>query len=1049
MISRARVSNGLLTLTVLFLSLAALPSRAQPTDVVRVVSDESGERLQVNGRDTMVFGMNWDYFPIGTNYSYNFWGQSDEFIEGALAREMPLMRAMGVNAIRVYVGIPARWIEHIYDRYGIYTILNHTLARYGYNLDGTWTAKVDYANPRLREAVKAEVLSIVEEYRGTRGLLMWLLGNENNYGLSWTSFEIEALPEGERNAARARFLYSLYGETIDGIKELDPNHPVAIANGDIQYIDLIAQECKSLDILGTNVYRGISVRDLYDVVKAKLGIPVMFTEFGADAYNAREMREDQVMQARYLIGQWQEIYEMSAGKGRAGNAIGGVIFQWTDGWWKYKQEERLDMHDTNASWPNGGYAEDFVEGDNNMNEEWWGITAKGQPDFSGQYDVYPRAAYYALRKAFALDPYAPDTDLAKIREHYGSIHPATAALEARGNTAMQKSSAPGLVSVRNVRMEFETFSTGGSNISTPEQDEAGTKVPAFLGFDNLQSFYTDFEVRPSGNVVGTVSINILGNVPVNPIDEIFYEDRGRRQTIEVDGEPLPLDDIERVKVYNATVSWEDRWFSLNGFYRAGHLHWGHEGDFFGIYRDAYYGDNIDIYNGIAPVGVEIAAKKKLKGLKLAFGPELYWGANPAFLVKYQRRIGSVNWTALYQNEFQQRLESVSSLAVPRPATKRASLSFATRVGPFDVTAGGIWAGEALVGRTFQVMEVTEGDTLILLDEVRDEDTFGGRVKVSLERGRWHWYGQYAYAGIVANGGPDALITFTGWSLKNPGAGNGNLVSTGLAVNVGKFQIGPNFFWQKPLVGPIPGDAPWPGQPRNVIDDPFAVRGNRETRAVELMLTYDPTPATWMWAWDNVVREDARLAWSLGVIYRDFPTTMDAAIGVLEDGKTFFAFPGATPPRDLWEVRSRIVSALRTDRRLVVNLFVGTGEPNGDDTRLVEFFGGDARFTTKSWAFLGFAKAGDWGPFDYHRDFNMTFPVHLMADVSRTLGMPRWFGYPQTKVGVRYTWRSLNEYSNRYCPGTTLDPQGNPVCEPTLPGDNGTEWEFRTYLQVTL
>ncbi|MCK4773377.1 MAG: glycosidase, partial [Candidatus Krumholzibacteria bacterium] len=409
------------------------------------------------------------------------------------------------------------------------------------------------------------------------------------------------------------------------------------------------------------------------------------------------------------------------------------------------------------------------------------------PDFSGQYDVYPRAAYYALRKAFALDPYAPDTDLAKIREHYGSIHPATAALEARGNTAMQKSSAPGLVSVRNVRMEFETFSTGGSNISTPEQDEPGTKVPAFLGFDNLQSFYTDFEVRPSGNVVGTVSINILGNVPVNPIDEIFYEDRGRRQTIEVDGEPLRLDDIERVKVYNATVSWEDRWFSLNGFYRAGHLHWGHEGDFFGIYRDAYYGDNIDIYNGIAPVGVEIAAKKKLKGLKLAFGPELYWGANPAFLVKYQRRIGSVNWTALYQNEFQQRLESVSSLAVPRPATKRAALSLATTVGPFGVTAGGIWAGEALVDETFQVMAVTNGDTLVLLDKVKEEDTFGGKVKLTWESGRWHWYGQYAYAGIVANGGPDALITFTGWSLKNPGAGNGNLVSTGLAVNVGKFQ----------------------------------------------------------------------------------------------------------------------------------------------------------------------------------------------------------------------------------------------------------------------
>ena len=30
----------------------------------------------------------------------------------------------------------------------------------------------------------------------TPGVLMWLLGNENNYGLSWTSFEIEALPRG-------------------------------------------------------------------------------------------------------------------------------------------------------------------------------------------------------------------------------------------------------------------------------------------------------------------------------------------------------------------------------------------------------------------------------------------------------------------------------------------------------------------------------------------------------------------------------------------------------------------------------------------------------------------------------------------------------------------------------------------------------------------------------------------------------------------------------------------------------------------------------------
>ena len=128
------------------------------------------------------------------------------------------------------------------------------------------------------------------------------------------------------------------------------------------------------------------------------------------------------MQARYLVGQWQEIYEQSAGKGRVGNAIGGMIFQWSDGWWKFRQEERLDIHDTNASWPNGAYPEDYVEGENNMNEEWWGITPR-VPDHRGLYDVYPRAAYYALREAFTLDPYAPARPGPTSAPHFATIRP--------------------------------------------------------------------------------------------------------------------------------------------------------------------------------------------------------------------------------------------------------------------------------------------------------------------------------------------------------------------------------------------------------------------------------------------------------------------------------------------------------------------------------------------------------------------------------------------------------------------------------------------------
>ncbi len=1052
--------NLAITLAALFAGLIAPPTIAQTVDAVHVVSDASGQRLQVNGRDTMVFGMNWDYSPIGTNYSYNLWAQPDDFIKEALARDMPLMKAMGVNAMRVYVGIPARWITYIYEQYGIYTILNHTVARYGFTLDGTWISHVDYADPQLRAAVKADVLSMVEKYRNTPGLMMWLLGNENNYGLTWTSFEIESLPEGERDAARARFLYSLFGEIIDGIKALDSDHPVAIANGDVQYIDLVAQECKNLDIFGANVYRGISARDLFDVVKEKLGIPVVFTEFGCDAFNAKEMREDQIMQAHYLIGQWEEIYEQSAGKGRADNCIGGMIFQWTDGWWKFRQEERLDVHDTNASWANGGYPEDLVKGENNMNEEWWGITAKGFPDINGQYDVYPRAAYYALRQAFALDPYAPDTNLDKIRAHFGRIYPAVAALEARGNTAALESSVASRVRVSNVRLEFKTYNTGGNRVSTPATPGSGepTQFPAFRGFDHMESFYTDFEAQPTDAIMGTLSLNILGHVATAPIDEIFYENRGRPRTLEGPNGTVTLPDVERVAVYRASVNWDDRWFSLAGFYRTGHLHWQYEGDFFGMYRDAYYGDNIDIYNGQAPIGAEIAGKKALTGLKVAYGPQLWWGANPAVFVKYNHRIWKWNATAIYQDDIQGQTGTVaSSVAIPLPPTRKLSLQLQGARGNIAYEVGGIWSGQPKVGQTFQIAEPDGDSYRVLQDKVKDSDTFGGKAKVTYQKGRWNWYGEGAIMGLVADGGPTSIPTFTGWRLRDSGSGNQSNVLTGIAVQVRDFQISPNFLYQKPIVGPVPGDVPPPGRPRNVLTDPFAVRENRETTAGELIITYDPTPATWMWAWDNETAEDARFAAAVGYVYRHMPTTQDVANYIAEDGTTVYAFTASPPGRDLWELWTRIVSVPRQNMRLIANLYVGSAEGNGYDNtgenktlnRRIQRAGGTARLAWGQQVFEAAAKFNDWGPYDYHRDFNETFPVQLMADVSHTLGTPRWFGFPQTKFGVRATWRSLDENSPRYCPGMTPNALGILECDPTLDAKNGSEWEIRTYLIFTM
>ena len=115
---------------ILFLFTTSVIAQA---DKVSVVNDENG--------------MNWDYFPIGTNYTYSLWNQSDEVIKAALDAEMGLLKNMGVNVIRQYTGAQPKWIQYIYENYGIYTMLNHSFGRYGLTINGAWVPVTDYRDP--------------------------------------------------------------------------------------------------------------------------------------------------------------------------------------------------------------------------------------------------------------------------------------------------------------------------------------------------------------------------------------------------------------------------------------------------------------------------------------------------------------------------------------------------------------------------------------------------------------------------------------------------------------------------------------------------------------------------------------------------------------------------------------------------------------------------------------------------------------------------------------------------------------------------------------
>ncbi|QBZ98916.1 glycoside hydrolase family 2 TIM barrel-domain containing protein [Flavobacterium sangjuense] len=1020
-------------------------------DIVSLEKNAQGTKLVVNGKDFMVNGMNWDYIPIGNNYNYSLWKQSDDVIKAALDTEMSLLKNMGVNVIRQYTGIQPKWIQYIHDKYGIYTMLNHSFGRYGLTLNGTWVPNTEYSNPLTRELLLKETKEMVEEYKNTPGVLLFLLGNENNYGLFWDGAETENIPmEDRKSTIRSKDMYKLFNDAVVAMKNVDKSHPIAICNGDLLFLDIIAEECKDIDILGLNMYRGVSFGDAFQKVKEKIDKPILFTEFGADAFNVLENAEDQKSQAYYMVGNWKEIYENAAGIGKVGNSIGGFTFQFSDGWWKYGQTKNLDIHDDNASWSNGGYINDFIKGQNNMNEEWFGICAKGPTNARGLYDLYPRAAYYALKEAHRVNPYEPGTTSETINRAFNNVNLMDAVLKARGDKAALGGNDNEILKISNLRAEFTTFSTGGSLITTPkEADPEANTYPNKLGFDHMQSYFVGVEGNPAPNMKANVNVNILGRVAENPINEIFYENRGRTQTVSTPDGPVEISDNNRVQIYNASYSWNEKDFDLRGFYRTGHYHWGYEGDFFALYPEANYGPNLDIYNG-ETLGLEIDGKRSLNGLKAAFGPQLWWGANPALLLKYSKKIGAFDATAVYHEDLANAGAALTSIAIPLPKTRRATLHLKTKVGSLGIEFGGIWGGQPLNGRVFQYAEeTTPGNYTVYNDKVNNKDNWGGKAKLTLSKGKFNIYTQGAIMGLVANGGADNVQTFTGWRLKDTGSGNQMNFLTGFTYNVNSnFQIAPNFLWQKPLVEAMPNDVSSPGRLRNIQDDPFVVRANRETVGGELLLTYDPTPATWMYEWNNDMVEDAKFAVSTGFVYRNLPTTQDAAIGFLSN-RTAFAFAKSAPAQNLWESNTRIVSKLTPDLGVIANMYFGNGQANGDSERTINRAGGDIRLIYRKIKLTSSIKFNDWGPFDYHRDFNLTYPLQLMLDLSTSVGKPNWYVLPNTKIGIMGTWRSLDQYSPRYSPNQTSGPfVTEPIVSP-VGFPNGSEWEIRTYVHINI
>lgn len=276
--------------------------------------------------------------------------------------DFQLLKEMGINTIREYYQPfkPNKAVlRDMYDRYGIRVIMGNFLGKYTFGSGATWFQGTDYENPEHQKNMMEAVRQMVMDLKDEPYILLWVLGNENNYGVASNA---NKKPEA---------YFKFVNEVAKLIKSIDPNHPVAVCNGDTLFLDIFAKNCPDVDIFAANVYRGdYGFGSFWEQVRDAAGKPAFITEYGCPAF-ARHMSlaEAEDAQADYHRGNWLDIEANMAGrKDGVGNALGGCSFEWIDEWWKnYEPFFHDRKSDAIGPFPGGYYF-----------EEWFGITGQGK-----------------------------------------------------------------------------------------------------------------------------------------------------------------------------------------------------------------------------------------------------------------------------------------------------------------------------------------------------------------------------------------------------------------------------------------------------------------------------------------------------------------------------------------------------------------------------------------------------------------------------------------------------------------------------------------------
>jgi len=329
----------------------------------------TNREVRIDGERFIMRGMCYNPIPVGSDGRRPPHGDyfTKEF-RAIYGRDLPKMRELGINCVRVYGWLPgadhSEFLDQAWNggRQPIRVLINRWI-----------DPSTDWTSTHAVAALKTEWTVIAREVKDHPATLGYMLGNELN--------------QAYRNRSLAA-LWPAINEIAAEVRRHDTNHFITSALSDQQLVHNLREGDRlapKIDVWSVQVYLGGSFKELFTEYAAATAKPMFASEFGIDAWNARQGRElveNAEVQADVIESLWKELEANRA------VASGGAVFEWTDEWWKHG---RPTSHDA-GGWPNGAFP------DGQADEEWWGIhrIKPGNPD-----ELEPRAAMERLRKLWS------------------------------------------------------------------------------------------------------------------------------------------------------------------------------------------------------------------------------------------------------------------------------------------------------------------------------------------------------------------------------------------------------------------------------------------------------------------------------------------------------------------------------------------------------------------------------------------------------------------------------------------------------------------------